>query len=160
MSGAVPPLPLYIFTVWTQTNLFLPFMPLLRKTTSIKTSSYKYHNEHPMDTILYGIKNSISTLGSSESNTLRDFCELSTQSILSQTTPCSVMQQASGLIQTSNLHHIGFPEFTIIFSFCFRRCHYCWVIPRLHLNYCLLLRSITLTLVEVWHGKVRLLDAY
>jgi len=29
-----------------------------------------------------------------------------------------------------------------------------------HLNYCLLLKSIALTLVEVSHGKLRLLDAY
>jgi hypothetical protein len=143
-------------------NFAFAFYASITRIDFHKISSYKCHTEHPLDTtILYGIKNSIMTLGSSESNRLSDLYEMSMQSILSHlTTPHSVMQQAYDLIYTSNLHHIGFSEFTIIFAFCFRRSDYCWVITWVQLNYCLLLTSIAITLVEVSHGKVRLLDAY
>jgi hypothetical protein len=161
MSGAVPPLPFSILMVWTRTTLPFAFYASITRNDFYKTSFYKCHTEHPFHTTLYGIQNSTVIPGSSESNRLSDFCELSMQSTLSHlTSPYSVMQQASDLIQTSNLHHMGFPEFTIIFAFCFRRSHYCWVNPRVQLNYCLLLKNIALILIQVSHAKVRLLDAY
>ena len=123
-----------------------------------KTSSYKCHTEHPLDTILYGIKDSIFTLGSSESNRLSDFCEMSMQSILSHLTmPCSVIKQVSDLIWSKHHTYIT-PEtrnLRFISAFCFSRSHYCWVIPTVHLNYCLLLNGITLTLVEVSQREVK-----
>ena len=76
MSGAVPPLPLYIFMVWTRTIAFA-FYASITRIDFHKISSYKCHTEHPLDTILYGIKSSIMTLSSSESNRLSDFYEMS-----------------------------------------------------------------------------------